>query len=204
LGEPQPFVEFIFDLAIDTFELVIDQLAPGVAAGIGRLKDLLTAQGGLLHGQLDALGAELLDLAAAEITEQIAAIAPGLPVGVSLNGGKVGYGGGAPMNGAPEYRVLMTTGQYFGVYLSFNLSSPVNANISKQIVPLVALDDTSRYPFLLAVQPRIDGLRVRLDDLNPAGATFKLRLKTWISALIGEGLQQLAVSLEEARKQLRR
>jgi hypothetical protein len=204
LGNPQPFIDFTFDLALDTFALVIDQLAPGVASGIDQLKALLTAQGGLLHGQLDALGAKLLDLATAELSDQITAIAAELPAGVTVNGGKVGYGGPA-MNAAPEYRVLMPNGQYLGMYVSFNLASPVNAQVNKNIVPLISLDATDRYPFVLAVQPSLDGLRVRLDDLNPTeGETFKLRLKTWIGALIGEGLQQLAVAFEEGRKQLQR
>jgi len=205
LGNPQPFVDFTFDLALDTFALVIDQLAPGVASGIDQLRALLTAQGGLLHGQLDALGAKLLDLANAELADHIAAIAPQLPTGVRVTGSKVSFGGSGPMNAAPDYRVLFANGQYLGIYISFDLSSPVNANITTTIVPLVSLDDTNRYPFLLAIQPRIDGLRVRLEDLNPAeGATFKLRLNTWIEALIGEGLQQLAAALKEGRKQLQR
>lgn len=204
LGDPQPFVDFTFDLALDTFALVIDQLAPGVASGIDQLKALLTAQGGLLHGQLDALGAKLLDLATTELNDQIAAMAADLPAGVTVNGGKVGYSGPA-MNSAPKYRVLMPNGQYLGMYVTFNLASPVNAQVNKNIVPLISLDETDRYPFVLAVQPSLDGLRVRLDDLNPTeGETFKLRLKTWIAALIGEGLQQLTVALEEGRKRLQR
>jgi hypothetical protein len=151
------------------------------------------------------LGAKLLDLATAELNDQIAAIAAQLPTGVRVIGGKVSFGGNGPMNAAPDYRVLLSNGQYLGAYVSFDLTSPVNANITTTIVPLVSLDDTNRYPFVLAIQPRIDGLRVRIDDLNPAeGVTFKLRLKTWIGALMGEGLQRLTVTLEEARKQLKR
>lgn len=66
---------------------------------------------------------------------------------------------------------------------------------------MISADAQDRYPFMLTEAPRVEGLRIRLDDIYPTdGEAFKLRLKTWMGARVGDVLKRLAVEARQHPK----
>lgn len=189
-GDPTAIVEFTFERAMDTMQLVESALAPDPAEDLPALRGLLQAHGDLTHDQMNEVGAtivkHILDVANAEIA------ALPLPAGVGLSASSGTTNAAASI---PGYRNVTTPPGFF--VLDFVTNMPAFVRHQVQIRLMVAMTGRPRYPFIADVIGTTPKLEIRLEDVRPTFTTsFDLKLTLWLRARMGEGLRDFATAVD--------
>src|SRR4029077_10972801 len=193
-GSFSAFVNFIFERAIATLQLVTYRMTPSPQERTATLRTLLMAQGGLSHAELDAIANELLNRLQTKLGQEAAKLR--LPPGVSLGFGRGGFNAGITDG---KYREP-TTG--FQGYINLVMSSPppAQANVNFQFRPLIARDD--RYPVALERIGSPERFEVRLSDVYPrVSADLDTQLDAWASQMLSQALDNFAAQAAQALRQ---
>ena len=148
-GQYQGFVEFCFDRAIDTLQLVSDQLGPSPDDQIPTLIEVVTAQSGMTHQQIEQLGATLMQLLHEVLQAEQGRLQ--LPPGVGIS-----FAWGLTM--APpardDFRELLTASGQRGLVATATSNPPAQAQVQVNFHLLIAKNRDQRYPFVSSGYPR--------------------------------------------------
>ena len=193
-GDYQPFVDFIFDRALDTMGDVADRMGPTSQEASAELRSLLQAQGGLSYGELEQVGVELFGQLMRSTANSIRKLS--LPRDVSC---KDGLASGSSASNDGRYRPPLQQDPRT-VIIRFRSVAPAEARLMYKLQLLIAKDKAARYPFLLKRADPLDEFPVRLADMYPEMSdSLKQRIDAWVERIIAEGLRSLA---QEAKQSL--
>ncbi len=197
-GISQPFVEFIFDRAVDTLHFIGDQVAVASARQIEELRTLLTAQGGLAHVELDQIAGTLLTVVTNEFSQQLKALQ--MPLGVTLQSQNQ-QGGADQWTESDGYRRPGSQGDFY-LMLYGSVQPPAQANINYPIRVLVARDRNKRLAIRLEVVGKPDALDAKPSDIRPEmAAALRLRVSAWVGRWISQMLEELKGAAQSALRQ---
>jgi Fic family protein len=197
-GDRDAFVGFVFDCTLSALGMVTESLrtasAPKPEDSIQKLRDLMTAQGGLTYQELDALAGGLADELSRMLAERIGRI--DLPPGTSVEA--LPGSGGAPTTDSAHFRQIITPGARF-VSLSFESGPPARARIAKLVNVFVSTDRDESQTFLLEEESDRDRLLLSLRDVSPEiNAATQHRLRAFAERTLGSGLDQLSQAAEQS------
>jgi Fic family protein len=195
-GDPQAFVRFIEDRALDTMGLVAARLREAEQppqAEQESLQALFRAHDGLSYAEVEACGQRLtaeLQRAMSDATAEVAV--PDLRAFVEPKHGKFECSFGRP------YHTLSQGG---GFSFTFWCEEPVK--LQSQVTPIVGVaDDVSeRFAFIVidANRAQAEPLLLRTDDLHPAVTTSAtLRLEAWVSEARRRAIRDLRAGVAAA------
>jgi hypothetical protein len=197
-GDRERFNEFAFHAALEAVDLVADSLrtaaAPSPDQAADELRDLLTAQGGLTHHELDGVADRMLTDLQELFTERIARLE--LPPGV--NGG-VGMGSGGVLSAgdtAPGYRRPAQSGDRY-LSVSFRAQSPTGASADTEFRVLVSTARDESETFAVA-QTGGERVTFALRDVYPTRtAAAEQRQRALVDRTLGQLLTDLRASAEQ-------
>jgi Fic family protein len=189
-GDPSGIIEFTFERAMDTMQLVESALAPDPSEDIPALRGLLQARGAMTHDQMNDLGVSIMnhvhDVAKAEIATLV------MPAGVVLS---TATGAANIAASVPGYRNLPMAPGF--IVLDWLASPAAAVRHQLQVRLMVVMTDRPRYPYILDVVGGSPKLEIRLDEVRPAFTTsFDLKLTLWLRARMGEGQKQFAAVVD--------
>ncbi|MGI8550175.1 MAG: Fic family protein [Dehalococcoidia bacterium] len=194
-GDRQPFVDFIFDRAIDTINEAADQLGAQAEHSLAEFRTLLAGAGGLSHTELDTIGYALLEALMQEMEPVIGAMA--VPPGVRLNVQR--QSGANPWKEPPPaYRDLLSKGQQC-LMLYGQVEPPAHAQVVFLLNVVAARAADVRFPLRVQINGSPEILDVRLTDVFPEPTSaFKLRLAIWSRLIARHHLDALLTAARQA------
>lgn len=163
-GEPQAFVTFIDDRAIDSMALVTDRLREAHGSledRAKRLRDLFKSHGGLTHAEVAAVGDRLTQKIQRDLTEMVQKSLPQGDTGAYLE-----QKGGPCTFWDQPYHSLPSGGAFT---LHVQCRNPVQSEIQKTPWVGVANDQGNPFTFIVidANRQAVAPLKLRIGDLNP-------------------------------------
>ncbi|HET7229640.1 MAG TPA: Fic family protein [Longimicrobium sp.] len=201
-GEPQAFIDFVFERTVDAMLLVSQTLqaasAPDPDEEAANLRAVFLTKGGYSHAQVDQAGETLLSLLEAEYKKQ----------SESLNtAGQVLFlvKTAVPSNEAekepPRDHYRFTSGRRM---LIARASTPALVVVSRIVASEVPANSAVEDVVYLNVGGAADPFIARLPELIPASSSLlQIRLAVFVRGLIGEMLGQLReTATEEMRRTL--
>jgi Fic family protein len=192
-GEPDPWLEFVADRAIDTLQLVTEGLRSATVPQpdeVAKRVGTLFRPRGRSHGDLDNLAHRLLDEAEKCWKQALADLRP--PVGANI-------ARGTSMQPAPAgyRRIAGSMSPCVTVTLATPGPAPMSTGVSFRVN--IALDEQSPFGFQLETLGAQDNLEIREADLDPeVGESLKLRLNNWTRRLLGTMLSHMEEVTKEA------
>ncbi len=195
-GDHQPFVDFVFERAMETMQLVASALAPDPVDQLPAFKEFLQAHGGMTHAEMDQIAAQIINHVHQVLAQEVAGIV--IPPGVGLNFSLTGIGTAASVAG---YRNVMAGGPS-GIQINLSSQAPAQASAAIVIRIMVAMTDRQRYPFILDVVGAGNNFEIRKPDVLPTyTTTFDVLLTSWLRARLGVGISSLKALAEAAMRQ---
>jgi Fic family protein len=193
-GDFQPFATFVFERALDTIRLVTDEMKVSGKDYTAVLRSLMTAQGGLSHGQMDELAQKLVRTFTSELDEQVRGLGPSVAAQTGQQLMQV-------PNADPDYR-SSPAGQYILTVVSaLTIPPPASASVAMQFYFLIAKDKSHRYPLRIVRVETQEAFDIRLSDVYPEEtADLKIRLRTWLRRAVDDNARQLAEQAESNLK----
>lgn len=197
-GDRERFNEFAFHAALEAVDLVADTLrtaaAPSPDRAADELRELLTAQGGLTHHELDGVADRMLTDLQELFSERIARLE--LPPGV--NGG-VGMGSGSllPVDAAVSgyRRPTQSADRYLNV--SFHAQAPTGASAQASFRVLVSTARDESETFAIA-RDEGEAVTFALRDVYPTRtAAAEQRQRALVDRTLGQLLTDLRASAEQ-------
>jgi Fic family protein len=199
-GNPEAFVQFIEDRAMDTMAMITSRLheasrpSGGTASAI---RSLLLAHGGLTHAEVEACGQRLTDQLQTAMSEVAATNAPFEDVRRSIEPrtDKIQCDFGRP------YHTLTRGG---GFRFATACHEPVAAAAETTSIVGVSDSKDERYAFMVidANRPQSPPLLLRVDDLHPTITTAaEVRLRAWVGETHDRALADLQRGIEGALRQ---
>lgn len=193
-GEPQEFVQFVFDRTVEALQIVAESVraagVPSAGEAQSRIRRLFRSRGGYTHAEVDAAAyrlAEVLHEAADQLASELS-VRDQIQVSIDRVG--------ATPNLLPDYRQLIQHGST-AVRLTFRTAAPAEAALSRVLTLQVPRDpDVSSEVVVRVAEDEDTLLRVRAGDLSPqvsSGANLRSRIfvETVISVALGQ-LHELA------------
>jgi Fic family protein len=191
----QTFADFILERAVDAMQVVTDSFGSAVEERLASLQELLVAQDGLSHAEMDEIGYGLIEALAVAVAERRKELT--LPIGIEMWSQRLQNAANLQIDAG--YRALATRGPVV-VTIQSQMSSPVAATYNLHVNAMIALNASIRFPFRLRVQDSDDMLDVRLRDVHPRmTSAVRLRINTWAGRLLSSAVDGLQT---EARKAL--
>lgn len=200
-GNRAPFILFVATAARSAVGMVIEAmrtaLAPQSADALNILSSLLSAQGGLMHEELDAVGNRLQEEVQSLVSDVFDAIE--LPPGVSKSLGRYG---GPPRSVPTGYRAILSVSNA-AAGGSFRSSPPAHAAIDVSIQIAVSISNDEAETFVLfdrLSESPDDGdkLVLGLLDVYPEmSAAAQFRIRAYVERLVGTALANLAAEASE-------
>lgn len=199
LGDPLPFVTFIGDAGRAAMGMVAESMreaaGPRAADALGDLRQLLTAQGGLTHADLDTI--------AGRLSQDLLGIVNHETGGLDLVAGLTVQ----PVNGSGEampaprgFRHIISGGARY-VQIDLQSVPPAAAIRRPQIALFVSVARDEAETFLLQPTEPHAGLTLGLREAHPALAlSAQQRMSSLIRRILGAELRELH---REAAVQLR-
>jgi Fic family protein len=200
-GEPQAFVEFVFDRTTDAMALVEQTIqaaaAPDPEEEAASLRAVYLTRGGYSQQQVDEAGLTLLGSFATEYERQAAAFRSAGQVQISagiVDGNLAGIG--APR---PRFRRPVSNKS---LLLSASTSAPAQAAVTRRILVEVPADSAADDETFLSVDITGGEFAARLRELIPGvSSLLHIRMAVFVRRVMGEMLAELR---EEATKSLGR
>jgi Fic family protein len=195
-GDHQPFVDFVFERAMETMQLVASALAPDPVDQLPAFNEFLQAHGGMTHAEMDRIAQQIMNHVHEVLTQVVGGIT--LPTGVGLNFSLTHLGAAASL---PGYRNVMGGGGS-GIQINLSSQAPAQGAVGIVIRIMVAMTDRQRYPFILDVVGAGNNFEIRKPDVLPTyTTTFDLLLTSWLRARLGVGVSSLKALAEAAMRQ---
>jgi Fic family protein len=198
-GNTEPFIKFIGEAGRDAIGMVTEALrtalAPSPAVAVRELGTLLSAQGGLTHLELDAIGNRLQNEIQAMVRDIVNSIE--LPPGVTGTETKFGNAEGIPGG----YRAVAQ--EYSGAGgTSFYSGPPAQAAVPVGIAVVVSVSDDEEETFMLYDMiaarnrsPAPEHIVLGLHDVYPELSTSaQFRVRAYVERLIGNALAELVLT----------
>ncbi len=199
-GRHEAFNAFVNNAGIAAVELVSDSVraasAPSAEAAANALRELVTAQGGLGHTEIDQLAINLISEFSNLMRDEAGKLT--LPPGVVFN---IGGGQTGPPNPPDKFRTLVSQP---GLFVNLQLTSPGPSAASRNAMVRVFiskdLDEESDLYWI--VQEGTDtGATFSLTDIQPAlSAAAEQRMRILARRILGVEMTEL---VEEAARALR-
>ena len=206
-GHPDRFVSFVSDRVVDILGLLVENAraaqssAPALAE---RLTELLTAQGGLKHHELDAIAGRLRGTLAKALLDAARSIdaPPGVNVG-QLSGGTAG-------GGNDQLRFPRAGTEVGGFVLGSEV--PAQAQVTGSVHVGIKKDRSDRHPFHAWVtldvggsvrrkHVELDPLEVRIDEVYPeVTSMLQMRVATLARRVAGQAFELMVDAVQEALK----
>ncbi len=192
-GDYRPFVDFIFDRAIDAMEAVVGGMAPSLEEASAELRGLLQTQRGLSHGELEQVGVGIFNYLTNNVKAQISGL--GLPGGVTCwladDREKI-------VHEDENYRIALQHDPGVAV-VRFESQAPASTGLYCRLQLLIAKDKAARYPFLLKRIDPPDEFPVRLTDAYPkVKDSLAQRIGAWVTRILADSLKRLAQDVERS------
>ncbi|HEX2070070.1 MAG TPA: Fic family protein [Thermoleophilaceae bacterium] len=200
-GDPLRFIEFVADVGLSTMSMVVESLraalVPSPDDALKSFRNLFTAQGGLTHAEMDAIGARLADEALSAFKDQAGAL--DWPAGVTY---QVTRGSGSTTRQPPQdFRPIITGGgRYFELSLSSAAPAQAHARLRYDMLVSTSQNDVETFRLQRAGHP--DGMTFALRDVYPdLSISARYRLQALAERVLGVELDTL---LDKARESLRK
>jgi Fic family protein len=196
-GSPEAFVALVSDAARNALAMVTESLrvalAPRPEDALQSIRNLLIAQGGLTHKELDSVAVVLADTVRNALAERISEL--DFPPGVS---GEVQAGVGTLASNPPDgFRRIVDGGGRF-VVLSLRSSPPAEAARDAQLEILVSMSRDEAQTFRVQVQGG-DGLTFGLREVTPdLSSSAQYRLGAFVDRLVGTEMNELFLQAERS------
>ncbi|HEV8681493.1 MAG TPA: Fic family protein [Actinomycetota bacterium] len=202
-GQPQPFVTFVEDRALDTMALVTSRILRAgrpLDRGIAEIQGLLASHGGLTHAEVHAIGTRLTDL----VQQAIETVLQGMSMPPDIQRSVQGMGGGhldCTFWDQP-YRTLARGGAFKYI---FEMQEPAPARA--EITPFVGIanDTGNRFTFIVidANRQQTKFLRLRISDLHPATtAAAEALIEDWAYLALQPVLEELQRGVSHSLRSL--
>jgi Fic family protein len=186
-GEWQPFIDFVFDCALDTMRFVADEVHGAPQTEVKRLVDIMTAHAGLTYQEVDTVSNSVFQGIQQEFQEQLQAAK--LPHGTSFSIS----GGSRNTSDMDESRYRGNQqGQSQLLIVHLGASDPAPANEDIHLTMLIAKDVHDRFPLMVREIGTEDRFAVRMQDVRPETASYRLRRSAWVRKLLTVRLKRLA------------
>jgi Fic family protein len=201
-GNRQPFINFIFDRALDAIRLTTMSLkaasAPAVTSALESYKRLFVTKGGYTHQQVDSAGYTLVDLIVAEFAKQARAIEASSGIQTRI---LVENRNDYPIPNPEVARLPVTdNGRQLvvemksktpteGIAFRFGLSVPKDCDVEDEIL-LNSGDIPIPFP-------------ARITEMLPeVSSALQLRSSIFVEAILGLGIERITTRVRETlRKQ---
>ena len=196
-GEPQAFVAFIHECAIDTVrELTLRfEKARSVPAeqSLSALESLYVGHGNLSHQEFDAVGARVCDWVREEFENRLMTLKIPRHVVATVDLKR------HPISpGTPGYRRLVAP-ETSVVDVRLRSAPPASAEVRASYHIVAAGSRELPFAFVIEKLDSEDSFEVRLTEVDPAGTpTFRDRLSTWVDLEVGRLLERLSQDAEKA------
>jgi hypothetical protein len=196
-GEPQAFVSFVNERAIDTIELVRSSLrahSSDVDSSLARLHGELLGRAGLSHGEFDAVNARLGQLLVSKVNERLGQLA--LPAGVQVQpaarkDAQDGHAHGAPAGYRPAPHSLVT--------FALAAGPPADVARTRSLRVWSAKPDHPGADFVITPDGPFEPLEVLLREIHPAETQIlDLKLANWFETLLTEEMSVFSRQVHEA------
>jgi len=193
-GQPQPFVTFMEDRALDTMALVTNRLRRArrpLGLQVAEIQALLVSHGALSHAEVQAVGARLTELVQQSLSAAIHSVTLPSDVSVGLDG-TMGHDHHQCSFWDQPYHCLLKGGAF--KYL-LRVVSPVVVNT--EITPIVGIADevSNRFTFIVidANRGETRPLRLLIGDLHPSiTAAAEALIEGWAHAALQPVFRDLA------------
>lgn len=189
-GNPQTFVQFIEDRALDGLALVRQQL-DAIRSGRPeeRLRRLFLAHGGLTHEDVEMVGRRVLNEVEQTAT---ASLQDRLPSGVTLTHKDMAQSCsfGRPYHSPPGKN---------GFSVRIECSVPVSTGADCTPMLGIADDVSERYVFTVidANRPARPPLQLRLDEVDPMTEAGRINIDTWVQNVVASLFDELVRGVEQ-------
>jgi Fic family protein len=191
-GDPQAFVDFIFERAVDAIVLVRESLeavgAPQAAEARAALDALYQTQGGYTQEEVDEAAWSMVDLLREELGQQAAEVSDPKRLRVT-----VGSSGGVPPGNRLGTRVPVRPESPYP-HLHLHAGFPADVSVGFTIVPVVPLDAGVEDDIeIVSVE---NGFRrifsARMSELRPhPTVALRMRLRIAAERILGEVITEL-------------
>ncbi|HYH83260.1 MAG TPA: Fic family protein [Longimicrobium sp.] len=192
-GEPQAFVEFVFDRTTEAIQLVEQTLqaaaAPDPEEEAANLRAVYLTRGGYSQAQVDAAGLNLLQAIAAEFERQATSLRTEGQITITqqlLPSSDSLFRQPTPRSG---YRLAVSAK---AVRVAMEASAPAWANVAKGFAVELPVDPDAEDEVLLLSDAVAEPFTARLRELLPASSTvLQMRLGVFIRRVLGQMLAEL-------------
>jgi Fic family protein len=193
-NQPQSFVTFIEDRALDTMALVTDRLRRArrpLDQQVAKIQDLLVSHGGLSHPEVQAVGARLTELVQQAFGAAIQSLPLPFDISVELDRTMANVQNQSTFWNQP-YHSLLRGGAFH--YL-LRIVSPVL--VDAHITPFIGVADevSNRFTFIVIDANRGDTqpLRLRIGDLHPSvSSASETLIEGWAHDALQSAFRDLA------------
>lgn len=199
LGDPLPFVNFIADAGRAAMGMIVESLreaaSPRAEDALVEFRQLLTAQGGLTHTELDQIAGRVSQELLAIVNQEVGAL--NLVSGLNV---QPAYGNGEAIPAPEGFRHIISGGARY-VEIQLQSAPPAAAVRRPQIAVFVSIARDEAETFLLQPAGEHARLTLGLREAHPALAlSAQQRMSSLIRRILGSELQVLH---REAAVQLR-
>lgn len=200
-GQPQRFLTFIDDRAVDSLALVADRLREGqhsLEARAQKLRELFRSHGGLTHAEVAAVGDRLAQTIQLRLTQLVASSVPSGDISTGIE----------PKSGTctfwdQPYHSLPYGGAFM---LHVVCRNPIELGVQKTPWLGVANDLANPFTFIVidANRQSVTPLRLRIHDVYPqVTQAAEALMEGWMKRNADELLEELYRAIEAALKQQR-
>ena len=191
-GDSQQFVNFISERALDTLQLVEENLkaaaAPPIEESLAALKSLYFTKGGFSQEEVDKVGLVLLNAFSDELQKQLKGIDfPRLSKSVAFSSVN------SSANPFGEYRIANLPTN--GLVLTFQSGPPAAAATHFNAYLLVPKDCGREDDLLLYDSVTKESFSARITEIASAmSSTLQIRMKMFVEGFISRALAQIAAN----------
>ena len=197
-GQPQAFVSFIDDRALDTMALVTNRLREAKSPldeQATRIRNLFRAHGGLTHAEVQGIGQRLTQhlQQSLQLAFQALGLGPDVSAWVEAKSGRLQC-----TFWDHPYRTLMYGGAFT---LHVSIQEPVKLEVQATPFVGIAKDSTNAFTFIVidANRSTTEPLKLRVSDLYPSiTASAELRIEGWEQTTLGAVLDELRRGITDA------
>jgi Fic family protein len=203
-GDGQPLARFVEDRVADIIGIIEVATArpdvPPATASLASLRELYAGEPGLSRDDVNAIAARIVDAAAEELHQQLAA--GGLPALVHVSVDRMGLGPYDWRSFRDAVRQLPGAYEFAGPY-SAVATLQVLSGVAAQVRLAPAILSTGQnVPLFALVTTSGQALAVHLREVHPVlSGVFLAKLKAWVDAVASELLARFDQAAREDQRQ---